>query len=205
MRKNKLIISILASSIIVSNLIVVANAQPNLPLQDVHNIVSEMKDQDTKPIPVELEENEEHIIVTFVIHENFEEEVEKMKSNPNFEIKEINKERITVKVLVKNQEALKSILQEWDEMLSRPQYGNIHSPFQIKEIYENRENIGYIPKNVYNDNGDIIGQTRNIMIQSLPIELIKNKYNAIISYMIKGSFNTQLKNFQLNPNFKIKK
>jgi len=73
MRKNKLIISILASSIIVSNLIVVANAQPNLPLQDVHNIISEMKDQDTKPIPVELEENEEHIIVTFVIHENFEE------------------------------------------------------------------------------------------------------------------------------------
>lgn len=128
-----------------------------------------------------------------------------MKSNPNFGIKEINKERITVKLLVKNQEALKHILQEWDEMLSRAQYENIYYPFQIKEIYENRENIGHIPKNIYNDNGDIIGQTRDIMIQPLPIELIKNKYNGIISYIIKDSFNTQLKNIQINPNFKIKK
>lgn len=140
-----------------------------MPLQDVHNTISEIKDQSFRPVPVELEENGDHTIVTFVIHENFEEEVEKMKSNTNFEVKEINKERITVKVLVKNQEALKPILQEWDEMLSRPQYGNLYSPLQIEEINENKKNIGYIPKNVYNDNGDIIGQTRNIMIQPLPI------------------------------------
>ncbi|WP_291568871.1 hypothetical protein [Clostridium sp. UBA2485] len=92
-----------------------------MPLQDVQNMISEIKDQVSRPVPVELEESGECIIVTFVIHEKFDEEVEKIKSNPNFEVKEINKERITVKVLVKNQEILKPILQEWDGMLSRPQ------------------------------------------------------------------------------------
>lgn len=55
MRKNKLIISVLASSIIVSNLIIIANAQPNVSLQDVHNTISEIKDQSFRPVLAELE------------------------------------------------------------------------------------------------------------------------------------------------------